>query len=124
MPHAQEPFPLQSSPGVAQSSLPMGDAAQFGDRPSVQMGHLVAPLLLLELDAEVELELALELDDAAPPEPPSPPLPENPPDEPDEDSEETWSSGAQAGTMRAIDKTMMLVRMKCLNITARYAGAR
>ncbi len=42
----------------------------------VQMGHLVAPLLLLELDAEVEL--ALELEDAAPPAPPvfPPPAPE------------------------------------------------
>lgn len=35
------------------------------------MGHSVVPPLLLELDAEVEL--ALELDDAAPPEPPAPP---------------------------------------------------
>lgn len=37
----------------------------------MQMGHLVVPPLLLELDAEVEL--ALELDDEAPPEPPAPP---------------------------------------------------
>jgi hypothetical protein len=81
IPHAHAPIPSQSSPAVGHlSSTPSSNGAQTGNTP-LQMSQ-VAPLLL-EVD---ELELALELDDAAPPAPPAPPV--FPPPAPEELDEE------------------------------------
>ena len=95
-PHAQAFLSLQSSPGVAQSSVPTGTAAQAGIVHLVQTGHGALPPPLLELDEELLLLLLEE-----PPAPPMfplleleepvkmvPPVPSPPPeDEDDEDDD-------------------------------------